>query len=109
MRLVIAYALRGEARLPWDAPKLSWDQLTLTFEQPDLARYPCLGYAYEALAAGGTMPAVLNASNEVAVEQFLAGRIRFLDIARSVRRALGGHRTVAAASVGDDLAAGYAG
>src|SRR3989441_4559587 len=106
MRLVIAYALRGEARLPWDAPKLSWDQLTLTFEQPDLARYPCLGYAYEALAAGGTMPAGLNASNEVAVEQFLAGKIRFLDIARSVRRALDGHRPVAAPTLGGILAAG---
>ena len=105
MRLVIAYALRGEARLPWDAPKLSWDQLTLTFEQPDLARYPCLGYAYEALAAGGTMPTVLNASNEVAVEQFLAGKIRFLDIARSVRRAMDGHRPVAAPTVEDILAA----
>ncbi len=105
MRLVIAYALRGEARRPWDAPKLSWDQLTLTFEQPDLARYPCLGYAYEALAAGGTMPTVLNASNEVAVEQFLAGKIRFLDIARSVRRAMDGHRPVAAPTVEDILAA----
>src|SRR5207247_11449280 len=96
MRLVIAYALRSEARVPLEAPRLSWDQLTLTFEPPDPARYPCLGYAYEALRTGGTMPAVLNASNEVAVEQFLAGGIGFLDIARSVGRAMDRYRLVVA-------------
>ncbi len=105
MRLVIAYALRGEARRPLDVPGLSWEQLTLTFERPDPARYPCLGYAYEALAAGGTMPTVLNAANEVAVEQFLAGKIGFLDIARSVRRAMDGHRPVAVSAVEEILAA----
>ncbi|TMJ11142.1 MAG: 1-deoxy-D-xylulose-5-phosphate reductoisomerase [Bacillati bacterium ANGP1] len=105
MRLVIAYALRSEARVPLEAPRLSWDQLTLTFEPPDPARYPCLGYAYEALRIGGTMPAVLNASNEVAVEQFLAGGIGFLDIARSVRRAMDRHRPVAAPAVEEILAA----
>ncbi len=105
MRLVIAYALRGEARRPLDVPGLSWEQLTLTFERPDPARYPCLGYAYEALAAGGTMPTVLNAANEVAVEQFLAGKIGFLDIARSVRRAMDGHRPVAVSAVEEIQAA----
>jgi 1-deoxy-D-xylulose-5-phosphate reductoisomerase len=105
MRLVIASALRGEARLPWDAPRLPWEALTLTFERPDPARYPCLGYAYEALEAGGTMPAVLNAANEIAVEQFLAGRIGFLDIASTVRRTMDAHRPVGALTVETILAA----
>jgi len=105
MRLVIAYALRGEEHLPLDTPTLSWDALTLTFERPDPARYPCLGFAYEALAAGGTMPAVLNAANEVAVDHFLAKRIGFLDIARTVRSTMDEHRPVAASSVDAILAA----
>jgi len=105
MRLVIAHALRGEARMPLDIPGLSWEQLTLTFEHPDPARYPSLAYAYEALRCGGTMPAVLNAANEVAVEQFLAGRIGFLDIARTVRRAMDAHRPLATPAVDDILAA----
>ncbi len=104
MRLVIAYALRGEARMPIGAAGLGWEQLTLTFERPDPARYPCLAYAYEALARGGTMPAVMNAANEVAVEQFLAGRIGFLDIARTVRWAMDAHRPTAYPSVDDILA-----
>ncbi len=105
MRLVIAYALRGEARLPLDVPGLAWEALTLTFERPDPARYPCLGYAYDALAAGGTMSAVLNAANEVAVEQFLAGRIGFLDIAATVRRTMDAHRSVSVPTVDEILAA----
>jgi 1-deoxy-D-xylulose-5-phosphate reductoisomerase len=54
---------------------------SLTFEKPDLARFPCLGLAYAALQAGGTAPAVLNAANEIAVEAFLAGRLAFTGIA----------------------------
>ena len=105
MRLVIAYALRGEEHLPLDTSPLPWDALTLTFERPDPARYPCLGFAYDALAAGGTMPAVLNAANEVAVDHFLAKRIGFLDIARTVRSAMDAHRPVDASSVDAILAA----
>lgn len=105
MRLVIAYALRGETRLPLDVPGLAWEALTLTFERPDPARYPCLDYAYDALAAGGTMPAVLNAANEVAVEQFLAGRIGFLDIAAAVRRTMDAHRSAGVVTVEEILAA----
>jgi len=105
MRLVIAYALRGEARLPLDVRGLTWEGLTLTFEQPDPARYPCLRYAYDALAAGGTMPAVLNAANEVAVEAFLAGRIGFLDIAATVRQTMEAHRRADAVTIEAILAA----
>jgi 1-deoxy-D-xylulose-5-phosphate reductoisomerase len=60
----------------------------LTFEAPDHARFPCLALAYEALAAGGTAPAVLNAANEVAVAAFLDRRIRYTDIALACAEAL---------------------
>ena len=56
----------------------------LDFEKPDLARFPCLALAYDALRAGGGAPAVLNAANEVAVAAFLDGRIGFTDIAEVV-------------------------
>jgi 1-deoxy-D-xylulose-5-phosphate reductoisomerase len=62
------------APYPWDEPR-SW-----TFEAPDLDRFPCLGLAFEALRAGGTAPALLNAANEVAVAAFLQGRLGFWDI-----------------------------
>ena len=60
----------------------------LTFEAPDLTRFPCLQLAYDALAAGGTAPAILNAANEVAVEAFLAQRLKFTGIARVVEETL---------------------
>ena len=58
----------------------------LTFERPDLGRFPALRVAMAALQQGGSMPTVLNAANEVAVEFFLAGRIGFMDIARAVEQ-----------------------
>jgi 1-deoxy-D-xylulose-5-phosphate reductoisomerase len=63
----------------------------LTFRPPDPERFPALRYAREAVAAGGTMPAVLNAANEVAVQSFLDGRIGFADIARTVGRVMESH------------------
>ncbi len=105
MRLVIAYALTEPDRLPLGGPRVEWDQLSLTLERPEAVRYPCLRYAYEAIAAGGTMPAVLNAANESAVGLFLDGRIGFLDIAARVRRAMDAHRVVAAPGIDDILAA----
>ena len=65
----------------------------LTFFQPDFVKFPCLGLAYEALACGGTCPAVLNAANEVAVASFLSGQIRFSDIAALNRRVLDAYTT----------------
>lgn len=104
MRLVIAYALAAPERIE-NSAQLEWDRLTLTFAHPDPRRYPCLRYAYDALAAGGTMPAVLNAANEVAVDLFLAGRIGFLEIADLVRRTMDAHRVVCSTQVDDVLAA----
>ncbi len=105
MRLVIAYAFTAPDRVVGTSVRLDWDRLTLTFDRPDPQRYPCLGYAYDALESGGTMPAVLNAANEVAVELFLSGRIGFLEIAELVRRTMDAHRVVYSPMVDDVLAA----
>lgn len=92
MKTPIAYALSHPHRLPLNLPPLDLCGLrNLTFDEPDLERFPCLGLAYEALAMGGTAPAVLNAANEVAVEAFLNGEIPFLEIASVIRATLAGH------------------
>ncbi len=89
MRTPIAYALAWPQRMRTPAEQLDFTRLTaLTFEAPDPVRFPALRLAREALVAGGSVPAVLNASNEVAVAAFLAGRIGFLDIARIVEDTL---------------------
>lgn len=105
MRLVIAYALTAPERVAGGAAPLEWHPLTLTFEPPDPERYPCLGYAYEAIETGGTMPAVLNAANEMAVDLFLAGQIEFLEIPDLLRRTMDMHRVVYSPQVDEVLAA----
>ena len=62
--------------------------MRLDFELPDREKFPCLGLAYEALASGGTLPAVLNAANEEAVAAFLDGRIPFTAIAESIHEVM---------------------
>jgi len=85
MRLPLLYALSYPDRLHTD-----WEQLdlvkagSLTFKEPDRQKYPCMDLAYAAGRAGGAMPAVLNAANEQAVALFLAEKIAFLDIPRSI-------------------------
>lgn len=89
MRIPIAYALAWPERIETPAQRLDLASLArLDFEAPDLTRFPALRLAREALQAGGAAPIVLNAANEVAVAGFLAGRLRFLDIADFVERAL---------------------
>jgi 1-deoxy-D-xylulose-5-phosphate reductoisomerase len=89
MRIPIAYALSYPQRLPLGLSRLNLARCGgLTFEQPDLERFPALRMAFDALAMGGVKPAVLNAANEVAVEAFLAGRIRFTRITEIVGTAL---------------------
>ena len=100
MRVPISYALSYPERLPLDLPPLDLVAVqSLTFLEPDRARFPCLDLAFAALKAGGTMPAVLNAANEVAVEAFLAGRIPFLAIGGVVEETLGRHRSSPAVEV----------
>jgi len=95
MRLPIQYALGYPERLANDLPRLNWTELkALTFEPPDEARFPLLGLAFQAGRTGGTMPAVLNAANEVAVESFLDGKIKFTSIQTVVARVLERHTTM---------------
>jgi len=92
MRLPIAYALSYPRRIPLNGPPLDLSQIArLTFEEPDLERFPSLRLGYDAARAGGTMPAVLNAANEVAVAAFLEGRIKFPDIPRVVEDTMTAH------------------
>jgi 1-deoxy-D-xylulose-5-phosphate reductoisomerase len=89
MRLPILYALRYPERGPCALPRLKLEEgVALTFEPVDREKFPCLGYAYRALEAGGTAPAVLNAANEVAVQQFLDGALRFDQIPSLIAQAL---------------------
>jgi 1-deoxy-D-xylulose-5-phosphate reductoisomerase len=92
MRLPIVNALMYPERIPLDLPRLDITQLgTLTFEPIDGERYPALALARRAAQAGGTYPAVLNAANEVAVDRFLAGAVRFTDIIPLVAETLDRH------------------
>jgi 1-deoxy-D-xylulose-5-phosphate reductoisomerase len=89
MSLPIQYALTYPVRLPGVAKKLRLDHLkTLTFEKPNPKVFPAIGLGFEVARAGGTAAAVFNAANEAAVEQFLAGRIKFGNIVELVRHCL---------------------
>jgi len=89
MRVPISYALHHPERADVDLPQLDLAAVgALTFEEPDLERFPCLRLAREAGEAGGTAPCVLNAADEVAVEAFLAGAIPFTAIAAVIERSL---------------------
>ena len=90
MRTPIAFALAHPERIEAGVAPLDLFQVArLDFTAPDFARFPCLALAYQALRAGGTAPALLNAANEVAVAAFLDRRISFLDIARLIEAVLG--------------------
>jgi 1-deoxy-D-xylulose-5-phosphate reductoisomerase len=96
MRIPIAHALAWPQRMETPADKLDVALIgTLSFEVPDVERFPALRVAREVLEEGGAAPIVLNAANEQGVAAFLAGRIGFLDIVRTVEEALA--RTSAAA------------
>lgn len=81
MRTPIAHALAWPERIKSGVPPLDlFDVARLDFEAPSLERFACLRLAYEAIEAGGTSPAILNAANEMAVDAFLSGKLRFTDI-----------------------------
>lgn len=89
MRMPIRYALGYPERLPSRAERLSLTAYgTLTFEEPDFKKFPLLGIAYQAIAAGAAAPTVMNAANEVAVRAFLNRQIRFTDMPRVVRETM---------------------
>ena len=85
MRTPISYAMNYPERVPLDPPQLDlWAYGKFTFYQPDTKRFPCLHLAYEALKGGGTLPSILNAANEIAVDAFLNKGISFVDIAHVI-------------------------
>ncbi|HJQ75814.1 MAG TPA: 1-deoxy-D-xylulose-5-phosphate reductoisomerase [Acidimicrobiia bacterium] len=88
MRIPIQYALTAPERAPSPASPFDLAGLTLSFEAPDREVFPAIDLAYRAGRAGGSAPAVLNASDEIAVEAFLQGRLGFLGITEVVSRAL---------------------
>jgi 1-deoxy-D-xylulose-5-phosphate reductoisomerase len=106
MKGAIAYALSYPERLSLNQPVPDFAGLgALTFQQPDLRKFPCLTLAYRACRVGGTLPAVLNAANEVAVHAFLDEIISFVDIATVVEQAMDRHAPIGDPDLGDILAA----
>jgi 1-deoxy-D-xylulose-5-phosphate reductoisomerase len=106
MRVPIAHALGFPDRIASGVAPLDLVRLgRLSFEAPDLERFPCLGLAGDAARAGGTAPAVLNAANEIAVAAFLAGRLNFDGIAGVIESVLQQHATGPVSSLDDALAA----
>ncbi len=106
MCLPIQYALTYPRRMKSDRVQTNFPAIgTLTFEQPDVDRFPALQLARRAGEVGGTLPAVLNAANEVAVDLFVNRRIGFPDITTTVARVMAAHRTVDHPSLDQILAA----
>ena len=105
MRLPIQYALSFPRRLSLSGERLDLAALgRLTFECPDFDKFDCLRIAYEAIEAGGNLPCVVNAANEVANASFRHGAVGFLDIPRLIRRAMADATRCQRASLSDYLA-----
>jgi 1-deoxy-D-xylulose-5-phosphate reductoisomerase len=106
MKTAIAYALSYPQRLPLNQPLPDFSgSQALTFQEPDLEKFPCLALAFKACEAGGTLPAVLNASSEVAVNAFLDNALSFVDIAKIISQIMAKHNVVADPNLPDILEA----
>ncbi len=93
MKTPIAYALSWPERLPLTQRPLDLCEIgKLSFSEPNLVHFPCLQLAYDALALGGTVPAVMNAANEVAVEAFLSNKLSFLGISQVIEKVMLQHQ-----------------
>jgi len=93
MKHAIQYALTFPERRPCCLEPLDFRKISqLTFEEPDLEKFPCLSLAYEALETGGTMPTVMNAANEVAVQAFLNRKIKITDIPKIIQAVMKSHK-----------------
>ena len=104
MRAPIAYALSWPERCESGIQKLDLAKIgTLTFEEPDMERFPALRLAFDALKAGRTYPAVLNAANEIAVAAFLEKKIRFIEIAETVDKTMQAHEAFTPVELDDYL------
>lgn len=103
MREPIQYALSFPERLTLDNKKLDFAELgSLTFEKPDMDKFPCLALAFEAIGRGGNIPCAMNAANEAAVAAFLQDRIRFYDIPDIISSCMAGVEFVSAPEI-DEL------
>jgi 1-deoxy-D-xylulose-5-phosphate reductoisomerase len=108
MRIPISYALSFPQRLPLDLPPLDLPQCgALTFFLPDPERFPCLQLAYQSIQIGETMPAILNATNEMGVNAFLEGSIKFTEIPSLLRRVMEEHEVKKIHTVEDILRADH--
>jgi 1-deoxy-D-xylulose-5-phosphate reductoisomerase len=106
MKGAIAYALSYPERLPLGQPIPNFAGIgALTFEKPDLDKFPCLALSYKACETGETLPAVLNAANEVAVQAFLKERISFTKIPEIIRKTMEHHSVVTDPTLSDILEA----
>ena len=106
MKTPIAYALSYPERLMLEQPPLDLCQMGhLRFSLPEKDRFPCLGLAYDAIRQGGTVPAVLNAANELAVEAFLLEKAAYLDIPKIIQTVMEQHSPQSADTLGQILAA----
>lgn len=95
MKLPIAYALQYPNRRYCGMKELDlFEVQSLTFEKPDLNTFPCLGLAFEAIKTGGSMPCVMNAANEIAVEKYLHGEIKFGEISNITEKAMSEHKVI---------------
>lgn len=105
MREPIQFALSFPDRLTLDNKKLDFASLgTLTFEKPDMEKFPCLGLAFEAIGRGGNIPCVMNAANEASVASYLRGEISFYDISDIISDCMAGAEFVENLTI-DDLIA----
>ena len=106
MRIPIQYALLDGERVSNKFGMINLPQAgPMTFEEPDMDKFPCLEYAYEAGKKGGTMTAVLNAANNEAVKLFIEGKIKFTEIAALVKQALDKHFNTSEPALEDILSA----
>lgn len=106
MRIPIQYALTYPDRWENHLERIDFARLAqITFEAPDLERFPCLKIAYQAGRAGSTYPTVMNAANEVLVKRFLQGELQFLEIPAVIERVLEAHQAPAKASLDQILEA----
>ncbi len=102
MLVPIQYALTYPERLDSGAERVDFATLkTLTFEEPDMVRFPALKLAYQACKTGGTMPTAMNAANEIAVVSFLSGKTKFIDIPRIIEKVMERHNNIVDPSLDD--------
>ncbi|MDR1887410.1 MAG: 1-deoxy-D-xylulose-5-phosphate reductoisomerase [Prevotellaceae bacterium] len=105
MKVPIQYALTYPERVECNVRKINFaDYPALTFAEPDFRKFPCLKIAYRALRAGGTVPCIMNAANEVAVRAFLSGKLKYTDIYSLIAETIETTDSIANPSLNDYIA-----